>query len=353
MSVQASHDVVGVTEKLTHILTVKNLSDVAATGVVITYELPVNLILDSTPAGCGIETKLLSCRLDRIPGGASQAITVHKEAVEEGAVNSRIYVSAYQHDPEPTNNEVILNATIEEAPPPRISFEPLGDGSGTITLHPHDPLSLVFNIENWPLSGDGSHAHWLLNGVKKGELYSNSAINLSGLEEKKHTATVELVGNDHSAIGIEKSVTFTIKRAPWPTVKIETPVNGKEYSADSTIQLRYRLDYAGVAQSETDFMLIINDILHTHLSDPQSMTLDDLGPGHHIIKIQYVDSQQADAVVTFRIDEDENTDDVNVVDPPPPNSPTSSGGGGLGVFMVLLILLWHCFVYNYSRRLHG
>ena len=334
----ADRNAVGVTEFVTYTLTVTNLSDVAASGIDIVMALPPELDFITASTECGPEAGVIICHVDVIPAAESRQVTITAEALREGTASSQAWVSAYQHDPDQSNNEVSLETLIEEEPPPRIVLQPLCDACGsTITLSPHDALQLHFDIEHWTLEPpDGRHVHWWLNGEFQGHIYQD-VIDLNHLEaDEHHVVTLRLADADHNEVSAAVSTPpFTIERPSWPDVVIDRPANGAELLLP--IQVGYRLDYADVATGPQDFELKLNDNEAVPLENNSSWLFDDLPPGEHTIEIRYKESSEADAVVTFTVRTNEEPNEAN--EKPPAKDGTESTGGGGSLSWLTVIFL--------------
>lgn len=351
-----NHEVVGVTETLTYSVNVNNFSDVDASGVKVSLELPEALkFISSSDDRCTQEVGFVICDLKQIPAQSTHKITVNTEAIEQGTASAQVTVNAYQTDPQPENNMVSINTQIEPEPFPRITFKSINNDD-EIMLTRYDALDIEFEIENWNFGEDGE-AYWLLNNNEQETLHSAGVVNIGALKEDEYIFTIKLVDSDNRVF--EGSVRFEIKEAPWPSVQIETPANGDTFTIDSTILLRYRLDYAGVAQNESDFILIVNGVSHGPLTNPRSLILDNLEPGkQNTVEIQYKGSKQPDAKVEFHLNDNINTPQEDSVDDQPQVGVSTTGGGGvLSITMIIIFLMRYCssipsfgFKYKISNK---
>ena len=334
----ADRNAVGVTEFVTYTLTVTNLSDVAASGIDIAMALPPELDFITASTECGPEAGVIICHVDIVPLAESRQVTITAEALREGTASSQAWVSAYQHDPDRSNNEVSLETLIEEEPPPRIVLHPLCDACGsTIALSPHDALELRFDVEHWTLEPpNGRHVHWWLNDEFQGHIYQDF-IDLKNLEAgEHHVVTLRLADANHSEVSTAVSTpTFTIERPSWPGVVIDRPANGAELLLP--IQLGYRLDYADVATGPQDFELKLNNNEAVPLENNSSWLFDDLPVGEHTVEIRYKESSEADAVVTFTVRANEEPNEANEKPPAKNGTENTGGGGSLGWLTVMFL----------------
>lgn len=333
----ASHEAVGVTETLAYSVSVNNFSDIDATGVKVSLALPEVLKFNSSSDDrCAWEAGFVSCDLKNIPAQSTHEITVNTEAIEQGTASAQVTVNAYQTDPQPENNMVSINTQIEPEPFPRITFKSINNDD-EITLTRYDALDIEFEIENWNFGEDGE-AYWLLNNNEQETLHSAGVVNIGALKEDEYIFTIKLVDSDNRVF--EGSVRFEIKEAPWPSAEITVPVDGGQFSAQSTIQIRYSLDYAGVAQNESDFILIVNGVTRGPLvEDERSLILHDLKPDkHHTVEIQYKNSKQPDAKVRFYVYDERDlaagSDEQSQV-----GVNTASAGGGFSITLIALLLM--------------
>ena len=336
LAISVDRSAVGVGESITATLTVTNLSDVVATGVVVTLLLPAEFAVAAMPDGCTLDGGVLSCRIGVVGAGASEAIDVVAEPLTERTVTYRAWVSAYQHDSDQHNNETALAIRVDAAPPPRVLPDPLGDGSGTIVMTPHDRLELTFEVENWSLEPSGRHVHWQLDGVVQDDVYTTS-IDLSGIDEGDHVVTLNLADADHGEVSTPVSVAFSIERPRWPTVNITAPADGATLTLP--IQLRYTLDFGDLATAPQDFLLALDDGPLDVLADGAEQVFDNLASGRHTIQIRYKESAQADATVTVFVrgdDEPAVTDDES--ERGGGTAQSGAGGGGRLEWLIVIVL---------------
>ena len=344
LAITADRNAVGVGESVTLTLMVTNPSlTVPATAIVITGVLPAEFEFVDASDTCVREAGSVTCRIDLVPSGESQSVTITATATQQATVTSRAWVSARQHDPDPSNNEANVVTLIEAAPPPRIVLrEPL-DGA-VVAVFPHDVHQLRFDVENWSLEPPGGrHVHWTLNDEPQPELFDDR-VDISGLDAGEHTVTLVLADADHAEVGEAVTTRFTIERPPWPSVIITAPKNAEQFDEDSSIQVRYELDYDGVATGPQDFQVTLNGNAPMPLQSNASLLLEDLPVGEHTVEISYRESGGVDAAVTFVVRASEEpivTDDVSSAE----RSGGGSGGGGgslgwpVAMLFVSLILM--------------
>ena len=326
-------NVVGKTELATHTLTVANLSDaVAATGIDVTVLLPSELNLVSGSDGCGPEEGVIICHIDRVPESGLREVTIIAKALKEGDATSEAWVSAYQHDPDRSNNEVNLDILIEEELPPRIvNLEP-HDGD-VVTLTPHDTLHLSFEVENFQLEPAGQHVHWWLNDDPREDLYDNM-VDITDLGEGEYTVKLILAEADDTEVSQTFSTSFTIERPPWPGVTIEPIPNSDSLVEGSSVQVRYAINLAGDADGPEDFWWTINGSAPERLTDMNSLSFEGLSPGEYAVEIGYEASTVADARATFTIVPNSNEEQG-----PSSEEPGDAGGGGGRLDWLTMMLL--------------
>ena len=331
-------NVVGKTESITHTLTVANLSDVvAATGIDVMLLLSSELSFVSGSEGCGLEEGVIICHIDHVPGSDLREVTIIAEALKEGNATSEARVSAYQYDPDRSNNEVNLDILIEEAPPPRIVLQPLCEdcSSSTIKLSPHDTLELKFELERWSLEPNGRHVHWWLNDESQGHVY-DEVIPLNHLEEGEHVITLYLAEADHSEVSVGVSTpAFTIEKLPWPGVTIEPIPNSDSLVEGSSVQVRYAINLAGDADGPEDFWWTINGSAPERLTDMNSLSFEGLSSGEYTVEIGYDASTVADARIIFTIVPNNSDEERG----PSSEEPSSVGGGGGRLDWLTMMLL--------------
>jgi hypothetical protein len=73
------------------------------------------------------------------------------------------------------------------------------------------------------------HVHYYLDNEYQ-DATADQTIHLAGLSAGEHTVAIKLAENDHTELGIEQSVTFTVLK---PSITITTPVAGTDYDVSS------------------------------------------------------------------------------------------------------------------------
>jgi uncharacterized repeat protein (TIGR01451 family) len=105
-------------QPVAYTLTVQNSGPNSASAVHVTDPIPPGLTLvDATPSvGTCTPGATLDCNLGNMTSGASATITIHATASGTGTVTNTFTAKAASADPNPANNTLALNSTINRAP---------------------------------------------------------------------------------------------------------------------------------------------------------------------------------------------------------------------------------------------
>jgi len=112
-----SPDPVPVGERLTYTLLVTNQGPVAATGVALTDNLPLEVTLESispSQGACGESGGIVTCDLGDVASSASATVEIVVIPTASGIVTNTALVTATQIDLDPANNSALLETLVTE-----------------------------------------------------------------------------------------------------------------------------------------------------------------------------------------------------------------------------------------------
>jgi hypothetical protein len=125
---------------------------------------------------------------------------------------------------------------------PRVEITNLTDNR---TFNAGTPVSLAFNVFNWPVLPGGQHLHWFINGVDQGHLYNSAPISVTGLTQGRQELRVALAAADHTVKAINDQVAiYVVENGALADYEDGPDTRGTLFPADANMGMLSKIAFA-------------------------------------------------------------------------------------------------------------